>query len=246
MKRLLITLAAGLFAVTAQAGDKPIKLFPNAPLKTWVDYYGSPNKDGNWIINDRLELSVDFRNGGNIQLANVDGKPALTEEEAAQVMATIGLTKTWTWKGKDTNWGDPTTGLSANYTNDDGLLVLIEKNTILTTNDNSPDVVIAKVKELAPLMHWSNNPDTGKAGIEDGTFYADLLATVGRSKHERGFGPKIAEWVISNNPRFHGLPEFNSEGNFNSEERPSYDLAFTLAEQEEAKAKNLYNAREQK
>jgi hypothetical protein len=231
LNRYIMIALVAASVIGSAFGGTSLKLFPNNPKKDWIAYYGQPDGD-TWTLNKVWELTVAFLNAGlpsSIVITHVEGQPQVSLEQATGIMASIGVVNTWT-DPKDkgiTNWGDPTMGISASYDTDDGLHIWEQGNTILTYQDNSPEVVAQKVQEFARLMRWSTDPDPKEAGIQDGAFYADLVAAVRRAKHVRGMGPKIQEEIQNLNPQFHG------------DERGEYGLAFALSFNEEAVAKRL-------
>jgi hypothetical protein len=222
------------------AGEKSIELFVNDPPSRWTAYYGPPKKEeggggtsNEWTISGRITLSVTFQDdkAKRLDVANVDGKPPLTRDEASKIMSSIGFKESWSRNANDeTHWGDPTLGISASYDEEDGLTIWIE-NTVITYSDNSPEVVEQKARQLASLMHWSSDPDGKEAGVQDGMSYADLIDTLAQTKHLHGVGPKIEEAVIEYCPRFRGKPD--------SDERADYRLGFTIAVNGEAERKGL-------
>jgi hypothetical protein len=226
-------------SAAAQEG-KTIRLFLNAPLKAWSEYYGHPTESKmggsasmEWMIADRLTLDLLWQDNKpkRIDITNVEGKATLTQDEANEIMSSVGFKQSWSRNANDeTHWGDPTLGIWASYDEDDGLSVWIE-NFVMSLGENSPEVVEQKAKQLASLMHWSDDPDSKEAGIQDGMRYADLLDMLNRTKHLYGFGPKIEQAVMDYCPRFRGKPD--------SDERADYGLAFAVAVNDEGEQKGL-------
>lgn len=220
--------------------QESIKLFLNAPVKAWSEYYGRPTESqigGNlsmeWTIAGRLTLDLLLQDNKpkRIDVTNVEGKAALTQDEANKIMSSVGFKQSWSRNASDeTDWGDPTLGIWASYDKDDTLTVWIE-NTVMSTGENSPEVVEQKAKQLASLMRWSSDPDSKEAGVQDGMGYADLLDVLDRTKHLHGFGPKIEQAVMEYCPRFKGKAD--------SDERADYGLAFAIAVNEEGERKGL-------
>ena len=107
MKRLLITLVTGLFAVTtAQAGDKPLKVFRadghTPDISTWQNYYGKPAKiesDGKSLSfytwdTTRFELYISFHPDGQLDGISVEarqGQDPLTFTEASNLANQLGF-----------------------------------------------------------------------------------------------------------------------------------------------------------